>query len=191
LKVTFFKSAAECRRWLQQNHNKVTEQWFGFYKKSSGKPGITYAQAVDEALCFGWIDGLKKSVDESSYALRFTPRKPKSIWSVINTKRAEQLIKLGKMKPPGLKAFAARDPKKSGSYSFENPACKLSASCEREFKTHKDAWEFFRTQPPGYQRTATFWVMSAKQEATRLRRLARLISASEKKTRPGTVTGKS
>ncbi|MCM3870458.1 MAG: YdeI/OmpD-associated family protein [Pyrinomonadaceae bacterium] len=191
MKIEFFKSAAECRRWLARNHDKVTEQWFGFYKKKSGKLGITYHEALDEALCFGWIDGLKKSVDESSYTLRFTPRKAKSIWSVVNTKRAEELRKLGRMKPAGLKALAARDSERSGIYSFENRPVKLSSSCEKEFKAHKDAWEFFQTQPPGYKRTASFWVMSAKQEATRLRRLAQLISASEKKTRPGKVTGKS
>ena len=191
MKPTFFKSAAECRRWLERNHDKVTEQWFGFYKKNSGKAGITYQEALDEALCFGWIDGLKKSVDESSYTFRFTPRKPKSVWSVVNTKRAEELCKLGRMKPAGLKAFAVRDPKRSGIYSFENRPRKLSASCEKEFKAHKEAWKFFQSQPPGYQRTASFWVMSPKQEATRLRRLARLINDSEKKIRPGTITGKS
>jgi uncharacterized protein YdeI (YjbR/CyaY-like superfamily) len=191
LKITFFKSAAECRRWLERNHDKVTEQWFGFYRKNSGKRGITYQEALDEALCFGWIDGLKKRVDESSYTYRFTPRKSKSVWSVVNTKRAEELRKLGRMKPPGLTAFAARDPARSGIYSFENEARKLSASCEKEFRSHKEAWEFFQAQPPGYRRTASFWVMSAKQEATRLRRLARLISDSEKKIRPGTITGKS
>lgn len=191
MKVTFFKSATECRRWLEQKHNKATELWFGFYKKNSGKRGISYQEALDEALCFGWIDGLKKSVDESSYTFRFTPRKSKSVWSLVNTKRAEELKKLGRMKPPGLKALAARNPAKSGIYSFENPARKLSASCEKEFKTHKEAWKFFRAQPPGYQRTASFWVMSAKKEETRLRRLAQLISASENKSRPGTVSGKS
>jgi uncharacterized protein YdeI (YjbR/CyaY-like superfamily) len=191
LKPTFFKSATECRRWLERNHDSATELWFGFYKKKSGKRGITYQEALDEALCFGWIDGLKKSVDEHSYTFRFTPRKPKSIWSLVNTKRAEELRKLGRMRPAGLKAFAARSSEKSGIYSFENPARKLSAGCEKEFKAYKEAWEFFQAQPPGYQRTASFWVMSAKQEATCLRRLARLISDSEKKLRVGVVTGKS
>jgi uncharacterized protein YdeI (YjbR/CyaY-like superfamily) len=191
VKVIFFKAAAECRQWLERNHDKATEKWFGFYKKNSGKSGITYREALDEALCFGWIDGLKKSVDESSYTFRFTPRKPKSIWSLVNTKRAEELRKLGRMKPTGLKAFAARNPEKSGIYSFENSTTKLSASCEKEFKAHKEAWEFFQAQPPGYQRTASFWVMSAKKEETRLRRLARLIGNSEKNLRSAVVTGKS
>lgn len=191
MNIKFFKSAAECRLWLERNHDQVTEQWFGFYKKNSGKRGITYQEALDEALCFGWIDGLKKSVDESSYTYRFTPRKAKSIWSQVNTKRAGELRKLGRMKPAGLKALAARDPERSGIYSFENRPRKLSASCEKEFKAHQEAWGFFQAQPPGYKRTAIFYVMSAKQEATRLRRLAVLISASEQKTRLGMVTGKS
>jgi uncharacterized protein YdeI (YjbR/CyaY-like superfamily) len=190
-KPTFFKSATDCRQWLERNHDKATEKWFGFYKKNSDKRGITYREALDEALCFGWIDGLKKSVDESSYTFRFTPRKSKSIWSVVNTKRAEELRKLGRMMPAGLRAFAARNPEKSGIYSFENSARKLSASCEKKFKAHKEAWKFFQAQPPGYQRTASFWVMSAKKEETRLSRLGKLISASEKKGRLGVVTGKS
>ena len=191
LKPTFFKSPTECRRWLEEHHDKATELWFGFYKKKSGKHGITYQEALDEALCFGWIDGLKKSLDESSYTFRFTPRKPRSIWSVVNTKRAKELRKLGRMKPAGLKAFAARSSEKSGIYSFENPPRKLSASYEKQLRAHKDAWEFFRAQPPGYQRTTSFWVMSAKREETRLSRVAKLISASEKKVRLGAVTGKS
>ncbi|CAN5890186.1 YdeI/OmpD-associated family protein [soil metagenome] len=190
MEIKYFKSAAECRQWLERNHDKTTEQWFGFYKKKSGKRGITYQEALDEALCFGWIDGLKKSVDEYRYTFRFTPRKPKSIWSLVNTKRAEELRKLGRMKPAGLKALAARNPEKSGIYSFENASRELSASCEKEFKAHKEAWGFFQAQPPGYRRTASFWVMSAKKEETRLRRLARLISESEKKTRPGVISGK-
>lgn len=181
--IKFFKSANECRRWLERNHDKVTELWFGFYKKNSGKRGITYKEAVDEALCFGWIDGLKKSVDENSYTLRFTPRKSNSVWSVINTKRAEELRELGRMEAPGLKAFAARDPKRSGIYSFENRPKKLSRDLEKKFKANKEAWEFFQKTPPGYQRLLCFWVMNAKKEETRQSRLARLIEASEKKTR--------
>jgi uncharacterized protein YdeI (YjbR/CyaY-like superfamily) len=191
MKVKFFKSATDCRRWLEQNHDKASEQWFGFYKKKSGKHGVTYQEALDEALCFGWIDGLKKSVDESSYTYRFTPRKPKSVWSLVNTKRAEELRELGRMKPSGLKALAARNPENSGICSFENPARKLSASFEKEFRDHKDAWEFFQAQPPGYKKLASFWVMSAKKEETRLRRLARLMGDSAKKIRLGVVSGKS
>jgi len=191
MKVTFFKSANECRRWLERNHDKATELWFGFYKKNSGKQGITYREALDEALCFGWIDGLKKSVDEDSYTYRFTPRKPNSVWSVINTKRAEELQKLGRMEAPGLKAFAARDPKRSGIYSFENRPREFSPDLQKRFKANKKAWEYFVGMPPGYQRLARFFVMSAKKEETRLSRLARLIAASEKKMKVGLIAGKS
>jgi uncharacterized protein YdeI (YjbR/CyaY-like superfamily) len=191
VKVTFFKSANECRRWLERNHDKAPELWFGFYKKNSGKRGITYREALDEALCFGWIDGVKKTVDEDSYTYRFTPRKPKSVWSVINTKRAEELRKLGRMAEPGLKAFAARDPKRSGIYSFENRPRKLSPDLEKKFKANKEAWEFFLSTPAGYQRLMCFWIMGAKKGETRLNRLARLIKASEKKERVGILAGKS
>lgn len=191
MKIIFFKSAKECRRWLERNHDKASELWFGFYKKSSGKQGITYREALDEALCFGWIDGLKKSVDEDGYTYRFSPRRPKSVWSVINIKRAEELRNLGRMEAPGLKAFAERDPKRSGIYSFENRPKKLSPDLEKKFKRNKEAWEFFVKTPPGYQRLANFFVMSAKREETRLNRLDRLIAASEKKLRIGPVTEKS
>ena len=188
VKIRFFKSPSECRRWLERNHDKVTELWFGFHKKSSGKKGITYKEALDEALCFGWIDGVKHSVDEDSFALRFSPRRSNSIWSNINTKRAEELCKLGRMAPPGLKAFAARDPKRSGVYSFENRPKTFSTDLEKRFKANNDAWEFFRAQPPGYQRLMIFYVMEAKKDETRLKRLERLIEASQNKARVGVTT---
>ena len=162
MKVIHFKSAAEFRQWLEANHDRVAELWVGFYKKNSGRTGITYGEAVDEALCFGWIDGLKKRVDELSYTHRFSPRKPRSIWSLINIRRAKELKKLGRMTPAGLKAFEARDPERSGMYSFENRPRKLDAAHERIFRADKKAWAFFQAQPPGYQRTACWWVMSAK-----------------------------
>ena len=190
MEIKFFKSSSECRKWLERNHNKKTELWFGFYKKSSGKKGITYKEALDEALCFGWIDGVKHRVDENSYALRFSPRRPNSIWSNINTKRAEELRELGRMAPPGLKAFAARDPKRSGIYSFENRPKTFSADLEKRFKANKDAWKLFQAMPPGYQRLATFYVMNAKNEETRLKRLELLIKASEQNVRVGDVIGK-
>ena len=191
MNIKFFKSSSECRKWLERNHNKKTELWFGFYKKSSGKKGITYKEALDEALCFGWIDGVKHRVDENSYALRFSPRRPNSIWSNINTKRAEELRELGRMAPPGLKAFAARDPKRSGIYSFENRPKTFSVDLEKRFKANKDAWKFFQAMPPGYQRLMIFYVMEAKKEETRLKRLELLIKASEQKVRVGDVIAKS
>lgn len=190
MEIKFFKSPSECRKWLERNHDNKTELWFGFYKKSSGKKGITYKEALDEALCFGWIDGVKHSVDENSYALRFSPRRPNSIWSNINTKRAEELRELGRMAPPGLKAFAARDPKRSGIYSFENRPKTFSADLAKRFKANKDAWKFFRAMPPGYQRLATFFVMNAKKEETRAKRMELLIKASEQNLRVGDVIGK-
>jgi uncharacterized protein YdeI (YjbR/CyaY-like superfamily) len=189
MKLKHFKSAADFRHWLEANHASASELWVGFFKKHSGKGGLAYAEAVDEALCFGWIDGVKKRVDESSYMHRFTPRKPKSNWSLINIKNAKRLKRAGRMKPAGLKAFAAREAAKSGVYSFENRPRQLSPELEREFKSDKAAWEFFQQQPPGYRRVASFWVMSAKQEMTRQRRLRQLMSDSRQSRRLGVVRG--
>lgn len=190
MKLTYFKSAAEFRAWLEVNHAGVTELWIGFYKKDSGKGGITYAEALDEALCFGWIDGLKKRVDELTFTQRFTPRRPKSIWSLINIGHVKRLTKAGRMKPTGVKAFAARTAARSGVYSFENQPRELSPALLRQFKSDQRAWEFFQQQPPGYCRVASFWVMNAKQEATRERRLAQLISDSKRGRRLGLLTSK-
>jgi uncharacterized protein YdeI (YjbR/CyaY-like superfamily) len=187
--VTFFKSSNEFRKWLAERHDKTSELWLGFYKKKSGKASLTYQQALDEALCFGWIDGVRKSHDEDSYIIRFSPRKAKSIWSRINIKRVEELKRLGRMKPPGIKAFESRDPRKSGIYSFENAERKLNPAYEKRFKAYPKAWAFFQAQPPGYKRTATFWVMSAKKEDTRLSRLARLVADSDNGVRLGIITG--
>ena len=189
MKAKYFKSPAEFRQWLEANHDRVMKLWVGFYKKDSGRGGITYAEAVDEALCFGWIDGLKKRVDEWSYTHRFSPRKPRSIWSLINIRRAEELKKLGRMKPAGLKAVEARDPKRSGIYSFENRPRKLDAALEKKFRADKKAWTFFQAQPPGCQRVACWYVMSAKREETRMRRLARLVSDSGDGRRLATIAG--
>jgi|SRR5688572_7867012 len=182
--VRFFKSSAQLRDWLAQNHDKATELWVGFYRKDSGKGGITYSEALDQALCFGWIDGVRKKVDDVSYTSRFSPRKATSIWSLVNTKRAKELVKLGCMQPPGLKAFEARQADKTGVYSFENRAsCKLAPAYQRQFKSNKPAWTFFNAQPPGYRRTVTWWIMSAKRPETQERRLQRLIGLCAKRQR--------
>ena len=186
---TFFKSAAHFRRWLERHHGTATELWVGFYKKASAKRGISYAEAVDQALCYGWIDGIKKRVDEDGYTHRFSPRTSKSVWSTINTRRAEELTRLGLMQPPGLAAFEKRDPARSGLYSFENRSRSFPAPFLRRFEANKKAWSFFEAQPPGYRRVAVFWVMSAKQEETRQRRLAQLIHASENDRRFGALAG--
>jgi uncharacterized protein YdeI (YjbR/CyaY-like superfamily) len=189
--VRFFKSPARFHDWLEKNHDKVSELWVGFHKKGSGKPSITYPEALDEALCFGWIDGVRQSLDESSYTIRFTLRKPKSIWSNVNTKRATVLKKLGRMKPSGLKAFAAREDKRSGVYSFENAPRELDEVYAKRFRANKKAWDFFAAQPPFFKRTVAFWIMSAKKEETRLRRLDGLMRASEKGERLTDITGAS
>ena len=188
MKITHFKSASEFRRWLELNYARTGELWVRFFKKNSGKVGLTYAEAVDEALCFGWIDGLKKRVDELSYTHRFSPRKPKSNWSKINIQHVARLEKAGRMTAAGLKVFEARDPRKCNSYSFENAPRKLAAADEKRFRANKSAWNFFQQQPPGYQRLAIWWIVSAKKEDTRARRLVQLIADSGQAKRLGMMT---
>jgi uncharacterized protein YdeI (YjbR/CyaY-like superfamily) len=190
MKPTFFKSGDDFRIWLDNNHGKQQELLLGFYKKASGHGGITYQEALDEALAYGWIDGVRKSVDDASYTIRFTPRKPKSIWSMVNIKRVGELTKLGRMQGPGLKAFEGRDLKRAQLYSYERKTSKLDGELEKRLKANKRAWEFFQAQPPGYQRVISWWVISAKQEETRLRRLERLIKDSEQGRRVGILERK-
>ena len=176
--LKFFKTPAEFRKWLDKNHASVTELWLAFYKKDSGRSSITYPEALDEALCYGWIDGVRKAVDEISYTQRFTPRKPKSIWSLVNIRRVGQLTELGRMMPPGIAAFGTRDEERAKKYSYENRPRALGDVYEKKFRGKKKAWEFYQTQAPWYRRTSSFWVTSAKQEETRLRRLEQLIACS-------------
>ena len=176
--VKFFKTPAGFRRWLQSNHEKTDELWVGFHKKASGKPSLTWPESVDEALCFGWIDGLRKSIDSTSYRIRFTPRRPGSIWSAVNIRRAKALIKEGRMAPAGLAAFKERDEARSIRYSYERDAAELGDTYEAILRLNKEAWSFFQAQPPGYRKTATWWIISAKKEETRLRRLQTLIDHS-------------
>ena len=188
--IKYFNSQAEFRQWLERNHDKSSELWVGLHKKKSNKPSVSYKEAVDEALCFGWIDGVRKSVNENSYTIRFTPRRPRSIWSRINIKRANELKELGLMKPSGLRAFEGRDPKKADIYSFENAPRKLDPEFEQRFKKNKKAWAFFETLPPFFKKTCVFWLMSAKKEQTRLSRLERLIDSCARGERLGVATGK-
>jgi uncharacterized protein YdeI (YjbR/CyaY-like superfamily) len=176
----FFKSADAFRAWLEKHGAKERELWVGFYKKASGKGGLTYPEAVDAALCFGWIDGVKYKVDESSYMHRFSPRTAASYWSAVNTKRMQQLIEDGLVAAPGLAAFERRDRKTTQKYSFERRSAAFDDAALRAFKANRPAWAFFTAQPPGYQKLMTFWIMSARQEATRLRRLATLAERSAK-----------
>jgi uncharacterized protein YdeI (YjbR/CyaY-like superfamily) len=176
----FFKSSDAFRAWLEQHGTKERELWVGFYKKASGKGGLTYPESVDAALCFGWIDGVKYKVDESSYMHRFSPRTAGSYWSAVNTKRMQKLIDEGLVGAPGLAAFERRDRKVTQKYSFERKNAAFDEATLRAFKANKPAWAFFTAQPPGYQKLLTFWVMSARQEATRLRRLHTLAERSAK-----------
>jgi uncharacterized protein YdeI (YjbR/CyaY-like superfamily) len=181
----FFKTPAEFRRWLTKHHASETELLAGFYRKDSGLGGITYGEALDEALCFGWIDGIKKKLDEVSYTHRFTPRKPRSTWSNINVRHVQRLTAAGRMMPAGLRAYEARETERTGVYSFEKTAHVFDTLLEKEFRANKRAWTFWEAQPPGYRRVSTHWVMSAKQAETRERRLAQLIADSASGLRLG------
>ena len=176
-KPTFFPTAAHFRRWLERHHAADQELWVGLYKKGSGRSSITWPEAVDEALCFGWIDGIRKAIDEDSYCTRFTPRKCGSTWSAVNTNRAQELIAAGRMQPAGLAAFEARDRNKSGYSIGQRKDIRFGAALEARFRRNRAAWRFFEAQPPGYRRMATFYVMSAKKDETRERRLDVLIAA--------------
>ena len=179
MKPLFFSNQSKLRKWFEKNHDNKDELLIGFYKKNSGKPSITWNESVDEALCFGWIDGIRKSLDDISYTIRFTPRRNNSNWSAKNINRVEELIKLEQMKPAGLKAYRNRKEENSRTYSFEQRIVKLDKQYELELKKNPKAWKFFKSQVSSYQRPVIHWVMSAKQEATRLKRLESLIKCSE------------
>jgi uncharacterized protein YdeI (YjbR/CyaY-like superfamily) len=178
VRPTYFDSAAAFRHWLEEHHSDRDELWVGFWKKATGRDGVTYSEAVDEAICFGWIDGLKKRVDDLSYTHRFTPRRPKSRWSAVNVRRATELIAAGRMADPGLTAFRARNPEEPAGYSYESRPAELEPGLDRRFRERPEAWAFFTAQAPGYRRTSLHWVASAKREQTRRRRLEKLITAS-------------
>jgi uncharacterized protein YdeI (YjbR/CyaY-like superfamily) len=181
----FFATPAAFRAWLQKNHATARELWVGYQKKGTGTPSITWPESVGEALCFGWIDGVRKSIDGGRYMIRFTPRKPSSNWSAVNVKRAEELIRLGLMEQAGRKAYFRRDPAKDASYSYEREAATLPTEQAKRFRANGRAWKFFQSQPPSYRKAATGWVVSAKRESTRERRLATLIADSEAGLRIG------
>ncbi len=176
--VRYFRDPGDFRRWLETHHESATELWVGYYKKGTGEPSLTWPESVAEALCFGWIDGLRKSVDDRCYKIRFTPRKPKSNWSAINVRMAEELIAAGRMRPAGLAAVAAREAHRTETYSYEQRPEELPEPYAGRFRKNRRAWAFFRARPPYYQRTASWWVVSAKREETRLRRLDQLIQLS-------------
>ncbi|MGE3887239.1 MAG: YdeI family protein [Vicinamibacterales bacterium] len=187
--VKFFPDAGQFRRWLETNHDRHIELWVGFYKKRSGRTGLDYPTAVDVALCFGWIDGIRKALDEESYVNRFTPRKARSVWSRVNIAKVEALIARGEMHQAGLDAYAKRDDARSGIYSFEQRPEAFPPELERRFRASRAAWGFFEDQPPGYRRLAIWWVVSAKRDDTRERRLTQLIDVSARGLRLGVLFG--
>ena len=176
----FFATPNEFKAWLKTNHATALEQWVGFHRKGSGRPSITWPEAVDEALCVGWIDGIRKSVDETSYKIRFTPRRKTSIWSAVNIGRVAELAKQKRMRPVGLQAFGARQEAKSGVYAYEQrKIVALDSTAETEFQKNPKAWDFFQTQSATYRKVMAWWVISAKREETRKSRLLKLIDESE------------
>jgi len=176
MKPRFFKTIDSLRTWFATHGASKTELWIGYYKKSSGKGGVDYKQALDEALCVGWIDGVVKSIDDERYMQRWTPRKPTSIWSNVNVRKVEALMAAGRMTPAGLAAFARRVPERTGVYTFEKPPHEFPPAFLKRFKAEKGAWTFWGAQPPGYRRTVTGYVMSAKREETRERRFAHVLT---------------
>lgn len=179
---TFFPTQHDFREWLEINHQTETELIVGFYKVNSGKRSITWSQSVDEALCFGWIDGVRTSIDKDSYQIRFTPRKPKSIWSAVNIRKIEELTKKGLMKPAGLASVQNRIENNSKIYSHGNTIIPFSPEFENQFKANKKAWSYFQSLAPSYKTLSINWVMSAKQETTQLKRLGELIADSTAET---------
>ena len=177
-KPTFFKTPADFRKWLTKHHASAAELWVGFHKKDSGKQSITWPESVDEALSYGWIDGVRKKVDETSYKIRFTPRRPRSIWSAVNIRRVAELTREGRMQPPGEKAFANRSEAKSGIYAYEQRQPELPETYAKELRKNRAAAKFFESQPPSYRKLAMWRIVSAKQEETRIKRLRKLIEAS-------------
>ena len=178
--VRFFRSPAEFRKWLEKNHGSAAELWVGFHKKATGEPSLTWPESVDEALCVGWIDGVRKRVDDARYRIRFTPRRKGSVWSAINIRRVAELTAEGRMKPAGLAAFELRKENRSGIYAYEQRSAEIPEPYASELRKHRKASKFFAAQPAGYRKQASWWVVSAKQEATRAARLAKLIAALER-----------
>ena len=177
--VLFFETPADFREWLSQHYDKQTEQWIGLYKKATNKPSITWSESVDQALCFGWIDGLRKKIDEESYKIRFTPRRANSVWSAVNLKKMKELIAQGLMQPPGLEIYEKRDPAKEQIYGYEQKATTLPEPYLQQLKANEKAWDFFSNAAPFYKKQMTHWISSAKKEETKQRRLLKLIEYSE------------
>ena len=190
MEARFFRSASQFHQWLSKNHDSAKEIVVGFHKLGSGKKSITYPEALDEALCFGWIDGIRRSLNETSYTTRFTPRRPKSIWSLVNVRHVERLKKEKRMQPSGLAAFEKREASRTGIYAFENQPRELSSEFQKIFRKNKEAWDFYQSQPPYSRRVSSYWVMGAKKEETRIRRLNHVIERCAKGERVGILEPK-
>src|SRR5215475_11557581 len=175
MEIRYFKSANDFRRWLDRNHASTQELWVGYYRKASQQPSMTWPESVDEALCFGWIDGIRKRVDDLRYTIRFTPRRRESIWSAVNIRRAREMDDRGLMQAPGMAAVDALKENRSGIYSYEQRSANLDGPYEKKLKQNKAAWDFFYAQSPSYRKAIGWWIVSAKQEVTRLKRLEQLI----------------
>jgi uncharacterized protein YdeI (YjbR/CyaY-like superfamily) len=180
MKITYFKNPGDFRKWLSKNHDRQHELMVGFYKVGSGRPSITWPESVDEALCYGWIDGIRRRIDDESYSIRFTPRKPTSTWSAVNIRRVAELKEKGLMQPAGLAAFERRKENRSGIYAYEQRTADLPAEYEKQMKKNKPAWNYFTAQPASYRKAANWWVVSAKRDETRQKRLRELIEYSGK-----------
>lgn len=188
-KAKFFRNAAELRKWLKKNHPSAVELFVGYYKKHTKKYNYSWAETVDEALCYGWIDGIRKRIDDDRYMIRFTPRRPHSNWSEVNIKRVAELTELGFMQPAGLAAFDARDVEKSKQQAKQRKQLQqLDSEYEASFRKSKQAWTFFESQPPSYRRLSIVWIMSAKRPETRMKRLNTLIDDSKQARRVTVVS---
>ena len=185
--VIFFVSPDELRAWFEEHHASADELWLGYHRKATGRPTITWPQAVDEALCVGWIDGVRYRLDDTRHAQRFTPRRKGSIWSAVNTRRAQELIDEGRMSPAGRKAFEARSEERTAIYSYERATAALSDDQQRRFEADEAAWTFWQAQPPSYRRAITHWVSSAKRDETRERRFLKLLEDSRAGRRTGAL----
>jgi uncharacterized protein YdeI (YjbR/CyaY-like superfamily) len=185
----FFATSDDFRAWLEEHYATATELVVGFHKAKTGRPSMTWTESVREALCFGWIDGIRRSLGDEAYTIRFTPRKPGSIWSSLNVRHAEELIREGRMVPAGLAAYAARKLERTGVYSFEQrDSARLDRQQLKQFRADPVAWQFFQAQPRSYRQTAIHWVASAKRDETRARRLAKLIEDSAEGRRLAQLT---
>ncbi len=189
--ATYFEDPASLREWFEQHHDTERELILGYYKVATGRASVTWSESVDQAICFGWIDGVRRTIDEQRYCIRFTPRRAGSIWSAVNIRKVRELKKQGLMTQPGLDAWAARSRQRSVRYAYEQGNVQLDPAYEKKLRANAKAWAYFESLAPSYRKPSVWWVMSAKQEKTRLRRLDILIDCSSKGTKIPSLVRKS